>query len=100
MAARSLIFILLVACSGPQPKVEHATASPSPVPGATRVAMDIVNSGGEGTVAIHVELRDARRIIRAERTLAVQGKQTIHFETDVETPPGEYRVAASAQYPD
>ena len=101
MDARALIVIALAACSGPRPRVENATAASSPRPGATRVALDIVNPGGEGSVEIEIELRDASgRRIRADRTLDVQADERTHFETDVETPPGDYTVKASASYPD
>ena len=42
MDARALIVVVLAACAGPQPRVENATATTSPRPGATRVALDIV----------------------------------------------------------
>jgi hypothetical protein len=98
---RSLIIALaLGACAGPDPRVHDAIASPSPRPGATRVAMDIVNRAGHGTIEIRIELRGAGRVIVAERTLELDDKQTVHFETDIETPPGSFTVRATAQYPD
>lgn len=102
MDSRSLIFALLVACAGPDPSVQNATASPSPVPGSTRVSMDIVNRAGHGTVEVQIELRDkaAGRLIRAEQTLQLKSGDTVHFEKDVETPPGSYTVTARAEYPD
>ncbi len=101
MDSRSLIFVILAACHGPNPSVHNATASPSPRPGATRVSLDIENRGGEGTVDIKMELRDASgRVIRADETVEIQSKQTVHFEKDIETPPGSYTVTATAEYPD
>jgi hypothetical protein len=101
MDTRSLIFIVLAACSGPKPTVHDATASPSPRPGATRVSLDIENRGGEGTVDVKMELRDrSGHVIRADETVEVQSKQTVHFEKDIATPPGSYTVTATAQYPD
>ena len=101
MDPRPLIIALaLAACAGPDPRVQDAIASPSPRPGATRVAMDIVNRAGRGTIEIRIELRGAGRIIAADRTLELGDKQTVHFETDVETPPGSYTVRATAEYPD
>jgi hypothetical protein len=101
MDARTLILVVLAACSGPRPTVEHATVTPSPRPGATRVALDIVNPGGEGSIEIDIELRDAEgHLIRANRSLDIKGGDRAHYETDVETPPGTYTVRASAEYPD
>ncbi|HTL35239.1 MAG TPA: hypothetical protein VL326_19055 [Kofleriaceae bacterium] len=101
MDSRSLIFALLAACAGPDPVVQHAIATPSPLPGATRVSMDIVNRAGHGEVSVKIELRGARgQVIRSEKTVEIEGKQTLHYETDIETPPGLYAVKASAEYPD
>jgi hypothetical protein len=101
MDSRALIFVLLAACAGPDPVVQHAVALPSPLPGATRVSMDIVNRAGHGTVAVTIELRGPRgQLIRSEHTVELQDKQTIHFETDIPTPPGPYAVKATAEYPD
>jgi hypothetical protein len=101
MDSRSLIFVILAACKGPNPSVHNATASPSPRPGATRVSLDIENRGGEGTVDIKMELRDASgRVIRADETVDIQPHQTVHFEKDIATPPGTYTVTATAEYPD
>jgi hypothetical protein len=101
MDSRALMFVLLVACAGPDPVVQHAVAVPSPLPGATRVSMDIVNRAGHGTVAVQIELRGPRgQIIRSDHIVDVAEKQTVHFETDVQTPPGPYAVKASAEYPD
>ena len=101
MDPRPLIIALaLAACAGPDPRVQDAIASPSPRPGATRVAMDIVNRAGHGAIEIRIELRGAGRVIAAERTLELDDKQTVHFETDIETPPGSYTLRATAQYPD
>ena len=100
MDSRSLIFIVLAACSGPQPRVENAAAAKSPLPGATRVTLDVVNKGGEGTVDIKIELRSGDQVIRADETVDVQPKQTVHFEKDIPTPPGDYTVKATAEFPD
>jgi hypothetical protein len=101
MDARALIFILLAACAGPDPVVQHAIATPSPLPGATRVAMDIVNRAGHGEVVVKIELRGPRgQVIRAEENVEIEEKQTVHFEMDVKTPPGAYAVKATAEYPD
>ena len=102
MDSRSLIFVLLAACAGPDPSVQDVTAAPSPIPGSTRVAMDIVNHAGKGTIDVHIVLRDeaAGRLIRAAQTVQVQAHETIHFEKDIETPPGTYTVKAAAEYPD
>jgi hypothetical protein len=101
MDSRSLIFVVIAACAGPNPSVQNATASQSPRPGATRVSMDIENRGGEGTIDIQMELRDTSgRVIHANETLEVQSKQTVHFEKDIATPPGSYTVTATAEYPD
>jgi hypothetical protein len=99
--SRSLIFVLLAACAGPDPVVQHASAMPSPLPGATRVTMDIVNRAGRGEVEVQIELRGAHgQVIRSEETVDVESKQTVHLEKDIETPPGPYAVTATAQYPD
>ena len=100
MDSRSLIFVVLAACAGPQPSVQNAAAAPSPQPGATRVTLDIVNRGGDGTVEIKIELRSGDKIIRADETVDVQPHQTVHFEKDIATPPGSYTVTAKAEYPD
>jgi hypothetical protein len=101
MDSRSLIFVVLAACAGPQPTVENAAAAPSPQPGATRVSLDIVNRGGDGTVEVKIELRGASGvIIRADQTVDIQPHQTVHFEKDIATPPGSYTVTATAEYPD
>lgn len=100
MDSRSLIFVTLAACSGPRASVENAQATRSPLPGATRVMLDIVNKGGEGTVDVKIELRSGDKVIRADETVDVQPKQTIHFEKDVPTPPGDYSVTATAEFPD
>jgi hypothetical protein len=101
MDARSLILVVLAACAGPDPVVEHAAALPSPQPGATRVSMDIVNRAGRGDVVVKIELRGPRgQVIRAEENVEIQAKQTVHFEMDVKTPPGAYAVKATAEYPD
>jgi hypothetical protein len=101
MDARALIVVVLAACAGPQPRVENAAAMPSPQPGATRVTLDIVNRGGEGSIDLQIELRDpGGRRIRADRTLEVERDESFHYETDIETPPGTYTVKASASYPD
>ncbi len=102
MVSRTLIAALfLVACAGPDPVVTHATATPSPRPGATRVSVDITNKAGEGQIELQLVLRDRTgRLIRADRTIELQRQQDIHFETDIETPPGTYTVEAKAEYPD
>lgn len=101
MDSRSLIVILLAACAGPDPVVTNATATPSPQPGATRVSLDITNRAGDGQIELQLVLRDAQgHIIRADRTIELARHQDIHFETDVETPPGTYTVEAKAEYPD
>ena len=101
MDSRSLIVILLVACAGPDPVVTHATATPSPQPGATRVSLDIRNRAGQGQIELQIVLRDSGgHVIRADRTIELERHQDIHFETDIETPPGTYTVDATAEYPD
>jgi hypothetical protein len=101
MDSRALIFVLLAACAGPDPVVEHAVALPSPLPGATRVSMDIVNRAGKGEAVVKIELRGPRGlVIRSEENVEMEAKQTVHFEIDVKTPPGTYSVKARAEYPD
>lgn len=101
MDTRSLIFVVLAACAGPEPSVQNATAAPSPQPGSTRVSMDIVNRAGHGTVDVKIELRDASgHLIRADETLELKSKETVHYEKDIATPPGSYTVRATAEYPD
>jgi hypothetical protein len=101
MDSRALIFVLVAACAGPDASVSNAVATASPLPGATRVTLDLVNRGGQGTVDVKIELRDAAgHVIRADETVDIQPKQTVHFEKDIATPPGSYTVKASAEYPD
>ena len=101
MDSRALIFVLLAACAGPDPFVHHAIAWPSPLPGQTRVSMNIVNRGGHGTVAVKIELRGPRgQLLRSEHRVDVGDEQTTHFAVDIPTPPGPYAVKASAEYPD
>lgn len=100
MDSRPLILTVLLGCAGPQPSVHGAQAVPSPQPGATRVSFDLVNDGGKGSVQIDIVLRGSGTEIRADRTLDVEAHRTVHYETDVETPPGTYAVTASAEFPD
>lgn len=104
MDARSLIALwatALLGCAGPDPSVRDVRATPSPQPGATRVSLELVNDGGKGSVELHIVLRgDAGSEIHAERTLEVAPHQRVHYETDIETPPGTYSVSAAAEYPD
>ena len=101
MDSRALIFILLAACAGPDPVIEHAVALPSPLPGATRVSMDIVNRAGHGEVVVKIVLHGPRgQVIRAEKSVELEKNQVVHLETDIETPSGPYAVTATAEYPD
>ena len=101
MDSRSLIVVHLAACAGPQPTVEKANATPSPLTRSKRVTLDIVNRGGEGTVDVKIELRGAGGVVvRADETVDVQSHQTLHFEKDIATPPGSYTVTATAEFPD
>jgi hypothetical protein len=101
MDSRALIFVVLAACAGPDPVVQHAVALPSPLPGATRVSMDIVNRAGRGDAVVKIELRGPRGlVVRDEANVELENKQTVHLEIDVKTPPGTYAVKATAEYPD
>jgi len=100
VASRALIFIVLAACAGPDPVLRGAAAAPSPLPGSTRVSLDIENRRGRGTIEIQLVLRGDGRVIRADRTLEREGAQDVHFETGVATRPGTYTVEATLEYPD
>lgn len=105
MGPRSLIALGLVlgACAGPAPVVEHITAMPSPQPGCTRVMLDVVNQGrGHGQVQLEITLRDARlgRAIQAERTVELRAEQRLQLTEDIPAPEGVYAVAVRVEYPD
>ena len=109
MGTRAVIAasLVLAACSGPDPVVERVAVAASPVPGHTRVAVDLANrSGGHGQIEIVITLQPADAGARtgiafvAERTHHHDGQQRAQLIADLETPPGVYAASVRARYPD
>ncbi|MFT3698063.1 MAG: hypothetical protein QM831_33285 [Kofleriaceae bacterium] len=92
------MIVFVMACAGPQPRIEGARVGPSPVPGHVRVGGTLINDGGEGTVEIDLALHGAARL-QADETIDVPAHTTIDLAIDVAAPPGEYTVDAVAKYP-
>ena len=98
---RILFFLVLAGCRGPQPDVLEATISRAPEPGKVRVEALLDNRGGDGQVSIDVRLtnRDTGRVIEEEKSVEMRGKERQRLVSDVEAPPGNYRVEVKAEYP-
>lgn len=98
MAARQVVFVLLLGCAGPRPTVGDVAVAPSPLPGHVRVTGSLVNHGGRGTVAIHVALHGATTL-RNDYTIDVPSGDHVALAFDVAAPVGDYTATMTAEYP-
>ena len=95
MGTRSLIasiaWCVLAACRGPDPQVERVTASPSSLPGVTRVTIELANAGGghgEAELEIELHAQGSSLVVRTERHVELSGHQHVTLAYDIPTPPG------------
>jgi hypothetical protein len=98
MGTRVLILALVVACAGPSPSVDGVATVPSPIPGHVRVTAMLHNTGGDGSVALHITLRGPQRI-DWDDTVEVVGHEPRALVVDVAAPPGTYTATFTASYP-
>ena len=98
MDSRSLI-VLLVACAGPRPSVDHVAVTASPQPGFQRVSAMLHNRGGGGEVTVDITLR-GKVVLREQRTVEMHGGDAIAFVADVLAPPDSYEASIEVTYPD
>ena len=94
---------VLVACAGPDPRIERVEIVAPRVPGTIRVSLAVVNrSGGHGQVQIEIHLRNTRTAdaLEADRSLELDGHQRLELIVDIPAPEAEYVADARAVYPD
>jgi hypothetical protein len=98
MAARSVILVLLAACAGPVPSVEHVAVAPSPLPGHVRITGTLINRGGTGTVELHLELR-GKTTLRQDELVEVHPHEQLELAYDLAAPADTYTATIDAEYP-
>lgn len=95
--------LLLAGCAGPRPEVRSAEVAP-PQEGTAVVTVIVANrGGGDGQIELKVTLRDGSGAVvaREERSLELQGKETVTVVMELRVPDGVQglRVEAEAVYP-
>ena len=105
MGARALAILAaaLVACAGPDVRIERIEIIAPRLPGHVRVELVVVNrNGGHGQVQIEIQLRNARSrgVLAAEHALEFDGHQRVELIVDIPAPDGEYTAEARTLYPD
>lgn len=101
--ALALLALAVVACSGPKPKVESATAG-QVQDNRTVVAVAIRNEAGEGAIRVIVTVKEkgsGRVVGREDRTVPVKDRERITVAVEVTVPDGvsEIEAEAEAKYP-
>lgn len=86
-------------CAGPRPKVLAVALERTPaglLPRAT-----IRNDGGAGQVEVRFRLRDRAtgRVVGAEADAELERGEVLEVRGESPLPPGEYEIAADADYP-
>ena len=100
MDSRTLVFLALVACAGPQPKVDAVSVAAGP-PGMQRVSLTLHNERRHGEVDLQITLHDAAgHRIKASHTVEIEAHETLHLWVDVPAPSGVYVAEVKPEYPD